>query len=85
MKEHQNPRRIAAGRERPFGRYSPCVDRRKGYILRDRPDRADLIEAQASFHPPDRARLGTQQRADGVDFTLNHARSVTDQPDAGDL
>jgi len=27
MKEHQNPGRIAAGRERPFGWYSPCVDR----------------------------------------------------------
>jgi hypothetical protein len=54
MKEHQNPGRIAAGRERPFGRHSPRVDRRERYILSYRPNRADLIEALASFQPTGR-------------------------------
>ena len=85
MKKHQDPGRIAAGSERPFGRHATRVDGRKGDILGHWPDRADFVDAPPSFRPPNRSRLGTQHRADRVDFTLNHARSVADQPDAGDL
>ena len=70
MKKHQNPRGIAPRCDRPFRRHASGIDRRDLDIICHRPNRADFIDALASFRPPDRSRLGTQQRADCVDFSF---------------
>ena len=74
MKVHQDPRGIAAGNYRPFSRHAAEVDRLELYVLGHRPDRADLVEPPAALRPSERPRLGAEQRAHGIDFTLTHGR-----------
>jgi hypothetical protein len=75
MKKQKNARRIAARNDRPFSRHAVHINRGKFHVLGDRPNRTNFIQAPSSRRPSARSRLGTQQRADRVDFALNHAVS----------
>ena len=48
MKEHQDPRRVAAGDDRPFGSDAVEIGRLELDVASDRPDRADLVNALAA-------------------------------------
>src|SRR5205807_9654341 len=72
VKKHQDPRWVAARRDRPFSRYAGEFGTGEVHICGDRPDRADLVEALAPLRPPDRPRLRAQERAHGIDFGLSY-------------
>jgi hypothetical protein len=68
VQEHQHAAFVAAGRDRPFSRHAIDIDGTHLDVVSHRPSRAYLVEALAPLGPSHRTRLGTQQRANGVDL-----------------
>ena len=72
MKIHQHAGIVSARDDRPFTLDPVEIDRLERDIVRDRPDRPDLLDPAPPLFPAHRPRLGAQERANGVDFTLSH-------------
>src|SRR5262249_7813532 len=72
----EHARDVAAGDDRPFAGDAVEIDRLELYVLGNRPDRADLVEALAALGPAHRPRLGAEQHAYGIDLTLGHCVTV---------
>ena len=72
MQKQQDAGRITAGNDRPFSWYSADIDLGELGVVGYRPMRTNLVEALAPVGPSDGSRLGTQERANGLDFALNH-------------
>ena len=72
MQKQQDAGRITPGNDRPFSWYSADIDLGELDVFGYRPMRTNLVEALAPLGPSDGSWLGTQERANGVDFALNH-------------
>src|SRR6266487_4635517 len=85
MKKYQNAGRITPGHNGVFPGHAADIDRDELHVVSYRPNRADIVEALTPPGPPDRSWLGTQQRADGLDFALSHCLSLpAGKPTVGD-
>src|SRR6266487_3666187 len=85
MKKYQNAGRITPGHNGVFPGHAADIDRDELHVVGYRPNRADIVEALTPPRPPDRSWLGTQQRADGLDFALSHCLSLpAGKPIVGD-
>ena len=58
MKVDQHARSVGAGDDRPFAFDPVEIDRLELDVVRDRPDRADLLDPASALFPADRPRLG---------------------------
>src|SRR5262249_27332437 len=58
----------------PLARQATEIDCCKLYVTGDGPIGTDFIKALAALRPPNGARLGAQQGANRLDFTLGHAQ-----------
>ena len=79
VEENQDTSGVTAWCDRPFARYPVKIDQFKIHIIGHGPDRANLVEALAPLDPSHRPRLGTQQCADSIYFTVIHRHSSSNE------
>src|SRR5438046_6762722 len=79
MKKQQDSRCIAARHDRPFSLDTADVHSLTLHIIGHGPNRTNIVEAFSPLRPPDGSRLGTQQRADSIDFALSHCAILSSQ------
>ena len=58
MEVDQNAGGVGAGNDRPFAFETVEVDRLELNVVRDRPDRSDLLDPASALFPADRPRFG---------------------------
>ena len=80
MKVDQHAGSVGAGNDRPFALDPVEIDRLELDVVRDRPDRPDLLDPASALFPAHRPRLGAEERANGVDFGLRHPCLPSRQP-----
>ena len=72
MKVEQHARSVGVRHDRPFAFDPVQIDRLQLDVVRDRPDRPDLLDPASPLFPADGPRLGAEENANGIDFGLRH-------------
>jgi hypothetical protein len=74
VKKQEHPRRIAARRQRPFGRNAVGIGRLEPDVGGERRRRTDGIEPFASLGESGGSGPGAQQLAHGIDLAMGHVQ-----------